>query len=232
MDVFDAVTRRQSVRAFTDEAVDREVLERVLAAATRAPSGGNLQPWHVAVLTGSARDGLVELVRRRLHEGEAPPTPEYPVYPRGLRSPYRERRFANGEQLYAVLDIPRKDRAARLGQFARNWEFFGAPVGLLLFVDRDMGAAQWSDLGAFLQSTMLLLQEEGLSSCAQEAWAVHHDLARRIVTVPERLMLFCGMAVGHADRAAPVNTWRSDRAPLSDVVTFLDQPGPLTTKEF
>jgi nitroreductase len=224
MEVREAVRSRRSVRAFVDRPVDLEVLARVLGEATRAPSGGNLQPWQVVVLTGEALEALRQLVRERLESGGALPPPEYPVYPSPLHSPYRERRFANGEQLYVALGIPREDKMARLLQFARNWDFFGAPVGVLLFVDRRMGAAQWSDLGGYLQTVMLLLRDAGLDSCPQEAWSAQHDLVAQVVDVPEDVMLFCGLAVGYADAGHPVNSFVTDRAPVADVVRVVDRP--------
>lgn len=221
MDVTEAVSSRRSVRAFTDEPVDRGVLERALETAQRSPSGGNLQPWRAYVLGEATLSSLRARVRDRLAGGSAAPEPEYPIYPPSLWSPYRERRFGNGEQLYAALEIPREDKPARLAQFARNWDFFGAPVGLLLYVDRGMNHPQWADLGIWLQTVMLLLREAGLDSCPQEAWSAQHDLAAEVVSPPEELMLFCGLAIGHADESAPVNQWRSDRAPLEDSVTWL-----------
>ncbi len=220
MELSEAVSGRRSTRAFLDRPVDLGLIERLLGEAARAPSGGNVQPWRVAVVSGETKDALVSAVRDRMLSGGAMPEPDYPVYPPSLWSPYRERRFANGEQLYAALGIPREDKLARLGQFARNWEFFGAPVGAFILVDRGMGAAQWSDLGGFLQTFLLLLHAEGLGSCAQEAWSAHHDLVTEAVGAPQELMLFCGIAIGYADPSAPVNQWASDRAPLSEWVTF------------
>ncbi|EAQ00636.1 Nitroreductase [Janibacter sp. HTCC2649] len=220
VDVWEAVAGRRSTRAFTAEPVDRAVLVRALSSASRAPSGGNLQPWHVDVVAGQSRDALVESVLARLERGEPPPEAEYAVYPPSLWSPHRERRFTNGEQLYAALDIAREDRSLRLVQFARNWEFFGAPVGAFITVDRRMGAAQWSDLGGFIQTLLLLLHAEGLGTCAQEAWSVHHDLVTREIGTPAQRMLFCGIAIGHPDPNSSVNRWTSDRVPLDEFTTF------------
>lgn len=220
MDVREAVLRRRSVRAFKTDRPERAVLERVLEAAGRAPSGGNLQPWHVSVLTGDPLEHLKKLVGERIASGAIPDAPEYPIYPPNLTAPYRDRRFRVGEQLYAALGIPREDKPGRLRQFANNFTFFGAPVGLFCYVHRQMGAAQWSDLGMFLQSVMLLLQEEGLASCAQEAWSIYHRTVGDVLRPPEEHMLFCGMAVGYEDTDHPVNTLRSERAPLDEFADF------------
>lgn len=221
MDVYQAVDQRSSVRAFADREVDHAVIERVLRAASRAPSGGNLQPWKLYVLTGEPLATVKSLVGQRVAERGAPDAPEFPIYPAALSSPYRERRYACGEQLYAALQIPREDKAGRLRQFAHNFDFFGAPVGAFCYIDRQMGSAQWSDLGMYLQTVMLLLEAEGLSSCSQEAWSVYHRSVAEVVGSPDELMLFCGMAIGYRDPDHPVNTMRMERAPLEETVTLL-----------
>lgn len=216
MHVAEAIASRRSIRAFTAEPVPRAVVEDILIRAARAPSGGNLQPWRIYALLGAARDELVRRVaetRRRHPMGEPP---EYHVYPPRLAEPWRTRRFRVGEAMYALLAIPRDDKAARLAHFARNWEFFGAPVGLVVTIDRRMQQGQWADLGMFLQNVMLLAREHGLHSCAQEAWAVWHGLLRDYLAIPADEMVFCGMALGHADETAPVNALESERAALED----------------
>ncbi|MBB3038635.1 nitroreductase [Hoyosella altamirensis] len=220
MDVREAVLTRRSTRAFLDKPVQREALERVLETALRAPSGGNLQPWHIHVLTGEPLDRLRSVVLNRLNEGAGGDAPDYAVYPPKLSAPYRDRRFRLGEQLYGALNIPRENKTDRLRWFARNYELFGAPVGLFCYVDRQMGAAQWSDLGMFLQTLMLLLEEEGLASCAQEAWSIYHRSVAEVIKPPDEHMLFCGMAIGYADTADPANAFMAERAPLSEIVQF------------
>jgi nitroreductase len=211
---------RRSVRAFTDQPVDMERLTTLIQTAARAPSGGNVQPWHVYMLGGRRMAEFRGLMQTRIATGQAD-TPEYPVYPAKLGEPYRSRRFKVGEDMYARLGIPREDKAKRLEWFARNWQFFDAPAGLFLFVGREMGAAQWSDLGMFLQSLMLLLVEEGLASCPQEAWAMHHSAVSDFCKAPADQMLFCGLAIGYEDRTHPVNDLRTTRAPLDEWLTIL-----------
>jgi nitroreductase len=220
VDVREAVLGRSSVRAFLDRPVERTLLEDLLEVASRAPSGGNLQPWRLFVLTGTPLEKLKACVADRIDAGEGPDVPEYAVYPPKLWSPYRERRYRNGEQLYAALEIPRENRDARLTQFARNFQFFGAPVGLFCYIDRKMGAPQWADLGMYLQSLMLLLHAEGLATCPQEAWSSYHRLVAEIVEPPAEMMLFCGMAIGYPDPEHKVNIWRSERAPVAEIADF------------
>ena len=220
MNVSDAVASRRSVRGFLGTPVDPAVLRRVLAAAARAPSGGNLQPWHVDVLGGAELDRLKAVMAARVAEAPQGEPTEYDIYPKALPEPYRSHRFAVGEDLYGALGIPREDKAARLMWFARNFQFFGAPTALFVSVARAMGRPQWSDLGMYLQTVMLLLREAGLDSCAQECWAVYPVTVGAFLDLPPERMLFCGMAIGHADAADPANAFTARRAPLEAFATF------------
>ena len=216
----EAVLARYSVRAFLDRPVERATVEEILEAAKRSPSGGNLQPWHVDVLAGDALAGLKARVRASLAANPAGEGTEFPVYPPGLVDPWRSRRHKVGEQLYASIGIPREDRPARLLQFARNYDFFGAPVGLILSIERSFGPPQWAHLGMFIQTVMLLAVERGLGACAQEAWALVHNSVAEFLGMPASRMLYCGMALGWPDEAHPINGWRSEREPLETFATF------------
>ena len=220
MDVYEAVTSRRAVRGFTDRPVPREVLERVLSAAAWAPSGSNLQPWHAYVLTGGP---LAEL-KKRAGERVAARGPwderEYEMYPSALESPYRERRSAFGHERYSALGITGEDWEARQRAASANWQAFGAPAALFCYIDRDLGLPQWSDLGMYLQTVMLLLRAEGLHSCPQMAWSVYRKTVAEILSPPDELMLFCGMSIGFEDVA--VGYTRTGRAPLEETVTFVE----------
>lgn len=218
MNVSQAVAERKSIRRFLNQSVSRELLADLLASAARAPSGGNLQPWRVYVIHGETLPRFLT----HLETTDIKEQPEYPVYPPDLKAPYRDSRFKVGEDMYALLGIPREDKPSRYAHLARNFEFFGAPAGLFCFVDRIMGPPQWSDLGMFLQTFMLLAQEAGLATCAQEAWANRSAAVTQFVQAPEELMLFCGMAVGYQDPSAEVNSLVSDRQPLDKWATFVD----------
>ncbi len=221
MSVSDALLKRRSVRGFLDRPVAAETIRRLVAAAARAPSGGNLQPWLVYVLSGPPLEALKTQMTQRSAELPRGEKTEYDIYPPGLHSPYNERRFQIGEALYRAIGIPREDKAARRLQFSRNFRFFGAPVGLFCFVDRRMGPPQWSDLGMYLQSLMLLAVEEGLASCAQECWSMYPATIAQFVSAPPELMLFCGMAIGYEDTGVKANQLRSERAPVEDFATFI-----------
>jgi nitroreductase len=210
-----------SCRAFLPDPVPESAVREILEAARRAPSGGNLQPWHLYVLAGARLEEFRALIRAKLEQYPRGEGAEYDVYPRELKEPYRGRRHRCGEDMYATIGLVREDKPSRLRQFARNYQFFGAPVGMLVCVDRQMGPPQWSDLGMFLQTIMLLARERGLHTCAQEAWAVWHAAVREYLALPPELMLFCGLALGFRDDSAPINTLRTERAPLSEFATLL-----------
>ncbi|MFF4354081.1 nitroreductase [Streptomyces sp. NPDC001530] len=220
MDVYEAVTSRRAVRGFTDRHVPREVLERVLSAAAWAPSGSNIQPWHAYVLTGAPLAELKKRTGERLAAGDPWDDAEYEQYPPALKSPYRERRSAFGAQRYGALGIAREDIEARQRAASANWDCFGAPAALFCYIDRDMGPAQWSDVGMFLQTVMLLLRAEGLHSCPQMAWAKYHRTVAEVLSRPDELILFCGMSIGFED--VTVDYARTGRAPLDETVTFVD----------
>ncbi len=220
MDVSEAVASRRSIRAFLDEPVDRALLERVLEKAQRSPSGGNTQPWHGVVLAGEPLSRLITRVAEELPRGRAAHAPEYHVYPPELDGAYETRRRGVGEDMYGALAITREDKAARLAWFARNFQAFGAPVLMLVHTPKYMGPPQWSDIGMWLQTVMLLLREEGLDSCPQEAWAVYSPQVREVVAIPQDHTFFCGVAIGYRDPGAPVNQFSVARAPLDEAVRW------------
>ena len=216
MNVSEALASRMSCRAFLPTPVPEATVRSILDAAKQSPSGGNLQPWRVYALAGEPLKEFLALVRGKLPMNPRGEGSEYDIYPTGLWEPYRSRRFKCGEDMYATIGVTRDDKFARLLQFARNYEFFGAPVGLFFCLDRRMGPPQWSDLGMYMQSVMLLAREHGLHTCAQEAWSVWYRTVGEFLKLPPELMLFSGMALGYRDESAPINALRTDRAPLEE----------------
>ncbi len=216
MDVSEAVVRRKSIRQFLPDPVEDDTLRSLLELAARAPSGGNVQPWRIYVLNGDSVTRFREFIADRPVEAG-----EYDIYPANLWEPYRTNRFNLGEQMYATLGIAREDKAGRLEQFAKNDDLFGAPAALFCFIDRGMGSPQWSDLGMFLQTFMLLAQEAGLDTCSQEYWSVKHRAVSEFVGAPDNEMLFCGMAIGKADPDAPINSLLSERMPFDQWARFV-----------
>ena len=223
MDVYEAVTSRRAVRGFTDRPVPREVLERVLSAAAWSPSGSNIQPWNTYVVTGARLAGLKKRAVERVADGDPWDEREYEMYPPAMKSPYRERRSAFGKERYSALGIERDDWQARQRAAIASWDCFGAPAALFVYIDRDLGPAQWADLGMYLQSVMLLLRAEGLHSCPQMAWSQVRETVADVLSPPDGLILFCGMSIGYEDPT--VSYVRTGRAPLDETVTFVDDEG-------
>lgn len=219
VDVYEAVASRQSVRGFVDRPVGRDILSRVLIAAARAPSGGNLQPWHVYVLGGDRLSKLKERVAVRLAAGDRGDALEVAPYPSSLGSPYRERLEEFGKRRYSALGISHEDQLARARVRAGNWECFGASTALFCYLDRDMPPPQWGDAGMYLQTVMLLLRSEGLHSCPQIAWAEYHRTVAEVIDPPPQRILYCGMSIGYIDPASPQPP--IPRAPLPETITFL-----------
>ena len=217
MKVSDAVLKRRSIRAFTSQPINNKVIKDLLALAARSPSGGNLQPWKIYVVNDQSMKKFIEFQAR----WDQPETPGYAIYPSGLTEPYRTSRYQLGEAMYELLGIPREDKDARLQQVMRNFEFFGAPAALFCFVDKQMGPPQWSDLGMFLQTFMLLAQEAGIDTCAQQAWAMKNDSVSEFVGSDKNDILFCGLAMGYKDEDAVINQLSSERRPIEQWAKFL-----------
>ncbi len=220
MKVSEALKTRITCRAFLDREVPEATVRQILEEAKYAPSGGNLQPWHAYVITGERLKEFLAIIAEKqktnpFGDGDT----EYDIYPKGLTEPYKARRFKCGEDMYATIGVPREDKEGRMKQFMRNFTFFDAPVAMFFAIDRQMGLGQWSDLGMFIQSLMLVAREHGLHTAPQEAWAIWHKTVSEFLDMPEELMLFCGLGLGYMDETAPINHLRTDRAPLEEFVT-------------
>ena len=219
MDVTEAVDSRKSIRAFLDKAVDDSLIKELLEKSSRAASGGNLQPWKIYVINGETMNSF----HKFQSEWTEPETPAYAIYPENLKEPYKTSRYEVADDMYSLLGIEREDKEARFKQVLKNYEFFGAPAAFFCFVDRQMGRPQWSDLGMFLQTFMLLAREAGLDTCPQEAWAMKQESVTTFVEAPDELMLFCGMAIGYQDESEKVNELRTSRRPIEDWTVFLNK---------
>jgi len=217
--VSEAIRSRKSVRQFTSEPVSESQVRELLEVSKWAPSGGNLQPWKIQVLTGAPLKTLVEDVAEKLKTGVVE-TPEYNVYPPELTEPYRTRRRVVGQALYDLIGVPRSDTPGKLKQLAKNFEFFGAPVGIFFILDRQMEIGQFADLGMLLQNIMLLAREMGLHTCPQEAWARWPETISKHLDVPENEMVFCGMALGYMDDEAIINQLQSERDDFDQLITM------------
>lgn len=219
-----AITSRHSVRAFLPTPVPRKTIEALLAVAARAPSGTNTQPWQVHVLTGAARQALSSEIRAAYDDPveRARHTEEYAYYPTEWVSPYIDRRRKVGWDLYALLGIGKADKARMHAQHGRNYEFFGAPVGLIFTIDRVLQQGSWLDYGMFLQSFMVAARARGLDTCPQAAFTQYHRIIERHLALNEAQMVVCGMSLGYADPAAAENALVTEREPVAGFARFLE----------
>jgi len=218
--VEEAILSRRSVRAFADTPVPRALVEKVLAIASRAPSGTNIQPWKVRVLAGAVKARLAKaMTETYLSEGEAAFKAPYNYYPVNWRDPYLARRRKVGWDLYGLLGLKREDKAGMAQQHARNFLFFDAPVAMIFTMDADLELGSWLDYGMFLQNVMLAARGEGLDTCPQAAIANAHLILRRELAIPETENIVCGMSFGYA-RDDKVNTLVTVREPLATFANF------------
>jgi nitroreductase len=217
-DAIEAVSGRRSVRRFLPTAVPRSTVEAILVAASRAPSGTNSQPWHVHAVAGEARQRLSAAVTAAAKAGRR--KDEYPYSPEPIPEPYLARRRKVGYDLYKLYGIQRSDYAARKEAYLRNFEFFGAPVGLFFTMDRALLFGSWLDMGMFMQNVMIVARGHGLETCPQAAWCEYPDVIRPLLQIPQERILVSGMSLGFEERAAPVNALRTEREPLGGFATF------------
>lgn len=220
MNVETAVKQRKSVRAFRPDPVSLEEVRAVLEIARAAPSGGNLQPWRMIVITGEAREAVMALAQKTLNENPRGESDEFPIYPAEVKEPYRSRRYKVGEDMYQILGIPREDKLGRLGQMSRNYQFFGAPVAIFFVIDRSMGHGQWAHMGMLMQTICLVAEERGLATCMQEAWGMVRKSLGAHFGLGDHEVIYCGLALGYEDQEAPINQLRTDRAPLDEIAVF------------
>ena len=222
--VDEAIVSRRSIRAFLPTPVPRATVEQILALASRAPSGTNIQPWKVYVLTGEAREALSRALLAVHDDPQAMRdlAPEYAYYPERWESPYIDRRRKIGWDLYGLLGIDKTDKAGMHAQHGRNYSFFGAPVALMFTIDRVLEQGSWLDYGMFLQALMIAARARGLDTCPQAAFTPFHRLITQHIGAPASEMLVCGMALGHADPQAAENALVTVREPVSGFARFLE----------
>ncbi|MDC3263423.1 nitroreductase [Pelagibacterales bacterium] len=212
------IKNRKSIRSFADKPVSNDIIKEMLQKSSRAPSGGNLQPWKIYIVNEKSMKDFLQFQKNWKGKEEPP----YPIYPEKLKEPYRTSRNQMGEQMYSLLDIKREDKIGRLNQMLKNFDFFGAPVGMFCFIDKQMGLPQWSDLGMFLQTFMLLAVDNNLDTCAQESWSLKQNCVKTYLDISDDSILFCGMAIGHANMDDKVNELNTPRRPIDEWATFIE----------
>ena len=219
--VDEAINTRQSVRAFLPTPVERATVEKLLKLAARSASGSNIQPWRVRVIAGGVRDQMVKAIFDAVaRDGFEPYMRELNYYPVNWREPFLGRRRKIGWDMYSLLGVAKGDFEGTQRARIRNYEFFGAPVGMIFTLDEDLEIGSWLDLGIYLGTLMIAARGHGLHTCPQAAFADFHKVIRPILNIPEKEIIVCGMALGHIDPHAPVNRLETARAPLSDFASF------------
>jgi len=222
--VDEAIVTRRSLRAFLPTPVPRSTIEEILTVASRAPSGTNTQPWKVYVLTGAAKTELSRKILAAYNDPaeRATHSEEYAYYPTEWVSPFIDRRRKVGWDLYGLLGIAKTDKARMHAQHGRNYEFFGAPVGLMFTIDRILRQGSWLDYGMFIGGVMVAARAHGLDTCPQAAFTPFHRIVTDAIGAPANEQLVCGMSLGHADPDAIENSLVTEREPVAGFVRFLD----------
>lgn len=221
-DVFEAARTRRSIRAYKPDAVPREILREIVALGRHAPSGSNIQPWRVHVLTGATLARVGSAIQQAFLSDEPGHHRDYEYYTDPVVEPYLSRRRACGWGLYGTLGIARGDHEKSKAYRATNYNFFGAPAGLVFTIDRDLEKGSWLDYGMFLQTLMLAARARGLHTCPEASIASYPDVVRRELGLGREWVVICGMALGYDDGDAVINTFQPERITLDDYAVFLD----------
>lgn len=221
MHVSQAIKKRHSTRAFSDKTVTKETIRQIIDTAKHAPSGVNMQPWKVAVLTANSKAKLSAQMVKAFREKNTE-TADYQYYPTEWNEIYKSRRVATGKKLYEILDIQREDKEKRLNQWEKNYRAFDAPVMLLFFIDKSLATGSYLDYGMFLQNIMLLAQEQGLATCPQASLAEYPGLVKSFLDLEDNWLVLGGMALGYEDTNNAVNQYRTEREELENFCEFYD----------
>jgi len=220
MNVSEALRQRKSVRAYNNKSVDNSIIKEILESAGHAPSGVNVQPWQVHVLTGESKKNLQEQLEKEFRNG-VKMNMDYQYYPKEWIEPYRSRRKECGLKMYSALNIKREDKQKQQDQWAANYRSFDAPVMLLFTMDKVFETGSYLDFGIFYQSLMLAATEQGIATCPQASLSEYPDIIKPFLSVDSDTQLLCGMAMGYEDSEAAINSYRTSRAPIDEWVNFL-----------
>ncbi len=220
MDVIEAILTRRSARAFLATPVARETVAEILDLAARAPSGTNIQPWKVYVAAGAVKEALTKETLAAIATKTEAHESEFKYYPDEWVEPYKSRRKKVGLDLYNLLGLTKENKEGMRKQHGRNYEFFGAPVGLFFAIDKQLEIGSWFDYGMFVENVMLLARAKGLHSCPQASWSPFHRIIRKHLPIPANETIVCGMSLGTIDEAAPENQLQTERASASEFAEF------------
>ena len=221
MNLNELIKSRYSVRNFTDDTVDIKTIREILEIASNAPSGGNIQPWKVYVVTGSTKEKLIKKVLNNFDNGVKEKI-EYDIYPNPLDEEYKRRRSECARDMYTALSIKQDDIESRLSQIRENFKFFGAPVGMIVTIDKAFAENGWGHVGMFIQNICLSAVERGMGTCLQESWSIYPETVKDILNIPHNEVVWCGIALGYPNKDHPINNYRASRVSIEKFVTFIE----------
>ena len=221
MNLNELIKSRYSVRSFTDDTVDIETIREILEISSNAPSGGNIQPWKVYVVTGKTKEKLIKKALSNFDNGVQEKI-EYDIYPRPLDEEYKRRRSECARDMYTALSIKQDDTELRLSQIRENFKFFGAPVGMIVTIDRAFAENGWGHVGMFIQNICLSAVERGIGTCLQESWSIYPETVKDILNIPDNEVVWCGIALGYPNKDHPINNYRTSRESIEKFVTFIE----------
>ena len=221
MNIKQLIKSRYSVRSFLDKDVDFEKVKSILDTANSAPSGGNIQPWKVYVLGNNSKNKLVTQALNNYDTGVQEDI-EYEIYPKSLAEEYKKRRSQCAADMYEALSIARNDIDTRLKQVRENFKFFGAPIGMIVTIDKSFAQNGWGHVGMFLQNLWLTAINEGLGVCLQESWSIYPKTVKKVIDCPDNEIIWCGIAMGYPNNEDPINNYRTSRDSIDKFASFID----------
>lgn len=221
MNLNELIKSRYSVRNFTNDNVDIKTIREILEIASNAPSGGNIQPWKVYVVTGSAKEKLIKKALNNFDNGVQEKI-EYDIYPNPLDEEYKRRRSECARDMYTALSIKQDDTELRLSQIRENFKFFGAPVGMIVTIDSAFAENGWGHVGMFIQNICLSAVDNDMGTCLQESWSIYPETVKDFLNIPDNEVVWCGIALGYPNKEHPVNNYRTSRESIEKFVTFIE----------
>ena len=220
MNLKDILKSRYSVRSFTKKNVGIEIIKEILQISKCAPSGGNIQPWKVYVVTGNAKEKLIERALSNYDNGVQEKI-EYEIYPNPLDEEYKKRRSECAKDMYAALSVEQDDIESRLTQIRENFKFFGAPVGMIITIDKAFAVNGWGHVGMFIQNICLSAIDNDMGTCLQESWSIYPETVKDVLNIPDNEVVWCGIALGYPNLEHPINNYRTSRESIDKFVTFI-----------
>ena len=221
MNLNELIKSRYSVRNFTDDTVDIKTIREILEIASNAPSGGNIQPWKVYVVTGNTKEKLIKKALNNFDNGLQEKI-EYDIYPNPLDEEYKRRRSECARDMYKALSIEQDDIELRLSQIRENFKFFGAPVGMIVTIDRAFAENGWGHVGMFIQNICLSAVDNDMGTCLQESWSIYPKTVKDFLNIPDNEVVWCGIALGYPNAEHPINNYRTSRESIEKFVTFIE----------